>query len=102
MFLKDADNPEKKDIIDKLTSKQEGLMQAQKSLSSISEDRSVWIAQYRQEMFERDRISGLYAARQEGLEEGLKATARSMLADGVSASQIAKWTGLSPESIASL
>ena len=77
-------------------------MQAQKSLSSISEDRSVWIAQYRQEMFERDRISGLYAARQEGLEEGLKSTARSMLADGVSAAQIAKWTGLSPENIASL
>ena len=102
VFLKDADNPEKKDIIDKLTSKQEGLMQAQKSLSSISEDRSVWIAQYRQEMFERDRISGLYAARQEGLEEGLKSTARSMLADGVSAAQIAKWTGLSPENIASL
>ena len=106
VFLKDADNPEKKDIIDKLTSKQEGLMQAQKSLSSISEDRSVWIAQYRQEMFERDRISGLYAARQEGLEEGLKeglkSTARSMLADGVSAAQIAKWTGLSPETIASL
>ena len=102
VFLKDADNPEKKDIIDKLTSIQEGLMQAQKSLSSISEDRSVWIAQYRQEMFERDRISGLYAARQEGLEEGLKSTARSMLADGVSAAQIAKWTGLSPENIASL
>ena len=77
-------------------------MQAQKSLSSISEDRNVWIAQYRQEMFERDRISGLYAARQEGLEEGLKSTARSMLADGVSAAKIAKWTGLSPENIASL
>ena len=35
--MKDADTPEKKDIIDKLTSKQEGLMQAQKSLSSVTD-----------------------------------------------------------------
>ncbi len=59
IFLKDADNPEKKGIIDVLTSKKEGLMQAQKSLSSISADRDLWLTQYHLELHERDRISGL-------------------------------------------
>ena len=111
VFLRDADSPEKKDIINRLTSKEEGIMQAQKSLSSISENRSVWVAQYRQEMFERDRISGLYAARQEGLEEGrkegrkegLESTARNLLAmGGLTHEQVAKATGLSLEEIQKL
>ena len=45
-------------------------MQAQKSLSSISADKDFWIAQFRQEIFERDRISSLSAMRKEGLEAG--------------------------------
>ena len=45
IFLKDADNPEKTDIIQKLTGKEAGLMQAQKSLSSISANRELWMAQ---------------------------------------------------------
>lgn len=45
-------------------------MQAQKSLSSISADKDLWIAQFRQEIFERDRISSLSAMRKEGLEAG--------------------------------
>ena len=36
IFLKDADNPEKKDIIAKLTSKEAWLMQERKSLSATS------------------------------------------------------------------
>lgn len=40
-------------------------MQAQKSLSSISANRDLWMAQYRQELAERDRFSGLQAARKE-------------------------------------
>lgn len=57
IFLKEADNPQKQDVIRKLTEKEAGLMQAQKSLSSISADRDLWIAQYRQEIFERDMRS---------------------------------------------
>ena len=66
VFLKEADNPKKQDIIERLASKEAGLMNAQKSLSAISGDRDLWIAQYREEIFERDRISGLTAARREG------------------------------------
>ena len=89
IFLKDADNPKKADIIRKLTSKQEGLMNAQKSLSSISANRDLWIAQYHQELHERDRISGLSAARREGLDEGIKQGMKQGIKQGVMQGQIA-------------
>jgi len=44
-FLKDADNPQKQGIISRLTDKEAGLMQARESLSAISTDRNLWIAQ---------------------------------------------------------
>lgn len=76
VFLKNADNPEKQDMIKKLTNKETGLMEAKKSLSSISADQDLWIAQYRQEIYERDRLSDLAGAKRkaisEGLEQGLK------------------------------
>ena len=81
IFLKEADNPKKKDVIEKLTKKEAGLMQAQKSLSSISADRDLWIAQYRQEMAERDHFSSLAAVRREGHSEGLQ--------DGIKAGRLA-------------
>ena len=114
-FLKDADDPRKRDIIRKLTDKEAGLMQAQKSLSSISADKDLWIAQFRQEIFERDRISSLSAMRKEGLEEGRAAglaqgrkekaveTARTLLSmRTLTKEQIAKATGLSVEEVESL
>ena len=122
IFLKDADNPNKKDIISKLTGKEDGFMNAQKSLSSISANRNLWIAQYHQELHERDRISGLNAAHQRGLDEGRKEgrkeghkeghkegladgvrmTARNLLALGMSDEIIAKATGLSEDEIRKL
>jgi predicted transposase/invertase (TIGR01784 family) len=93
-------------------------MQAKKSLSNISKNKALWIAQWKQESFERDIRSGLNAAMQQGIAQGIQqgiaqglqqgiaqekiATARAMLADGISAVQIAKWTGLTPEEIANL
>ena len=72
VFLKNADNPAKQGIIQKLVEKEAGLMQAREILSSISGDKNMWVAQYRQEMFERDIRSGLSAARQEGIQEGVE------------------------------
>jgi len=93
-------------------------MQAKKSLSNISKNKELWIAQWKQESFERDIRSGLNAAMQQGIAQGIQqgiaqglqqgiaqekiATARAMLADGISVAQIAKWTGLTPEEIANL
>ena len=70
LFLKDADDPQKRDVIHKLTAKEAGLMQAQKSLSNISANRDLWLAQYRQEVKERDRRSGLAAVEKRGIAKG--------------------------------
>ena len=45
-------------------------MQAQQSLSNISGNRDLWIAEYRKELAERDYRSGLEAAENKGLERG--------------------------------
>ena len=66
-------------------------MQAQKSLSSISANRDLWIAQYHQELHERDRISGLSAARREGLAEGKVMLARKFMAMGHTAEEAAEF-----------
>lgn len=114
IFLKDADNPEKRNLIKLLSDKEEGLMQAQKSLSSISENRDIWIAQYRQELAERDKLSSMIAMRREGLEkgrmEGLEKgrmeekydLARNFLKLGIPVRQIAEGTGLSVSELESL
>ena len=72
IFLKDADNPKKTKVIQKLTETEAGLMNAKQSLSSISANQELWVEQFRQEMFERDYRSGLSAAENIGLERGLK------------------------------
>ena len=101
-------------------------MKAQKALSSISANRDLWIAQYRQEIFEHDMISSLAGAREEGIKQGLAegraegleegtrrgkaegraeqalATARMLKQAGIDAELIAKSTGLSLEEIAAL
>ena len=106
IFLKEADNPKKQDVIEKLTKKEVGLMQAQKSLSSISADRDLWIAQYRQELAERDHFSSLAAVRREGLREGrqdaMMKSARNALSLGLPLAQISQITGLSEEEIRQL
>ncbi len=71
IFLKDADNPKKSGIIQKLTETEAGLMNAKQSLSSISADRDLWVEQFRQEMFERDYRSGIAAAEDRGHKQGL-------------------------------
>ena len=78
-------------------------MQAQKSLSSISNNRALWIAQFRQDVYETDRISGLYAAEKRGEIANARAVARNLLTMGVlTREQVAKATGLSIDEIASL
>ena len=72
IFLKEADNPKKQDLIKQLISKEAGLMQAQQSLSSISANRDLWLDEYRYEVFERDRKSSIEASEKHGFDIGLK------------------------------
>ena len=86
LFLMDADNPKKQDFIQNLTSKEDGLMQAKKSLSNISKNKELWIAQWKQESFDRDIRSGLNAALNKGIQQGILqeriSLIRAMLASG--------------------
>ena len=118
IFLKDADAPEKQDLIHQLARKEKGLMEAQKALSSISADRELWLTQYHQEIFERDLRSSLEGAweggkaegkaggKAEGKAEGKReqaiASALVLLQSGIDVALIAKSTGLSLEEIDAL
>ncbi len=115
IFLKEADNPKKTRIIQKLTETEAGLMNAKQSLSSISANQDLWVQQFRQEMFERDYRSGMSAAENRGLERGLKEgisvgkehakleAAQNMLLKKLGTiEQIAEVTGLSEEKIKKL
>ena len=111
IFLKEADNPKKTRIIQKLTETEAGLMNAKQSLSSISADRDLWVEQFRQEMFERDYRSGLSAAENRGIAIGEKRgeerakleSARNMLLKHIGTiEQIAEITGLPEEKIKKL
>ena len=89
-------------------------MQAQKSLSSISADRDLWMAQYRLELFERDRFSSLAAVQKKSLKEGFekgreegriamqKENARNALAMELPLVQVSRITGLSVEELKKL
>ena len=105
-FLKGADAPEKQNLINELARSEEGIMEAAKTLSKISQDRWRWIMQGRIEGEKRDYITGINAAKREGREEGAKATAiataKNMLIDKVSPELIAKWTSLPLEQVLAL
>lgn len=58
-----------------------------------------YLARY---MWEVDQRSQLRSARNEGLAEGLRETAKKMLLDGLDLSVIQKYTGLSLDEIRSL
>lgn len=110
LFLKDADNPEKIDLIESLANEEAGLMEARRTLSSISENRDLWIQQYRQEIFEIDRRSaieaginrGLQQGIQQGLQQGKTEIAKNLKSMGIEPAVIAKSTGLSIDEIEAL
>ena len=105
-------------------------MQAKELLSNISKNKELWIAQWKQESFERDIRSGLNAAMQQGIaqgiqqgiaqglqqgiaqglqqgmtqgiQQGITQVAKNMLSTGIPLEQISKLTGLSETELQSL
>ena len=97
-FLKEADAPEKQDLINELARSEEGIMEAAKTLSKISQDRWRWIMQGRIEGEKRDYITGINAAKREGRAEGLKEGAKATAI--ANAKNLLKKSKLPPELIA--
>ena len=85
-------------------------MNAQISLSNISANRDLWIAQYRKEISERDQISSMAAMLKEGLEKGIEQgkkqkaieSAKIFLKMGLTAEQVAQGVGLPIEEVIKL
>lgn len=114
LFLKDADNPDKKELVEELTATEEGIMEAKQTLESISRNMELWHHQWRLETVERDKRSNINAAFKEGKLEGklegiregerkgIFFTAKNLKEAGFSVDIIKNMTGLSDEEIASL
>lgn len=114
LFFKEADKPEKQNLIEALAQKETGIMAAVQSLITISEDLKLKIMQDSIETAERDYISGIEAAelrgqargKTEGIAIGEKKasleTARLMKMNDMPVEQISMYTGLSSEEIENL
>ena len=71
-FLQEADNPKKKNIIDRIAKSEEGIMKAEVMLNALSDERWNWIIQGKIEGQERDIRSGLANAEERGIKIGRK------------------------------
>ena len=78
-FLKEADNPKKKDLLNQIIKNEEGIMAAENTLSKISQDRWRWIIQGQIEGRERDIRSGYIAHERKGALNASIANAKKLL-----------------------
>jgi predicted transposase/invertase (TIGR01784 family) len=113
-FFLDADNPLKQDYVRKLADEGGGIMEAKKTLDSISSDWVLWKRELDRDVIESDRKTELRYMQEQGLEQGIqqgkqegtaqakREDARNMKNDGLAVSKIAEYTGLSGEEIAQL
>ena len=93
-FLKEADNPAEKDLIDMLTASEEGIMDAETTLGNISMDRWRWLVQTQIEADKNIATANLHFARKEGIEKGKAEAARE------AAKNLLRMGVLTPEQIA--
>ena len=78
-FLKEVDNPEKKDLLNQIIKNEEGIMAAETTLDKISMERWRWIIQGQIEGRERDIRSGIHAAERKGALNNAIASAKNLL-----------------------
>jgi predicted transposase/invertase (TIGR01784 family) len=95
--------------VEELARGEEGIMSAERILDRVSRDEEEWARALAWERGEMDYRSGLYAAREDGLKIGRAqahreklANARKMKDDGLSISQIERYSGLSRREIEGL
>jgi predicted transposase/invertase (TIGR01784 family) len=114
IWLRDVQNPEKVELINKLIEKEEGIEMATKTLVRLSMDESARLKAEQEEKILMDYQNDMLTARdegieqgieqgvQQGIEQGVKETARNLLNMGLSVDQIAQATGLSIQEINAL
>lgn len=122
LFLSYADDERYAEYIEKIVETEEGLMDAKKSLCTVSEDEINWVRQNSIFIAQRDYNTIIYNSEKRGLERGLQKgiqqgiekgllqgahdkaveSARNALALGLSVEQVSKITGLSENEISAL
>jgi predicted transposase/invertase (TIGR01784 family) len=106
VFFQYLTDPEKRDKIIKIINREEGIAMAVETLSNITQDEIEYARMTTLIKSELDWRTGMFEAENKGRSEGQnKASldiARNLKGMGLSISQIAEGTGLSPETIAQL
>ena len=114
VFLWYADNPDYREIVNRVIESKEGLAVAGEVLMSISKDerekaifrnRRIALADLESNMVTMKRIGrqeGIEEGLAKGREEGLLSVAKGLLADGDSIDRIVKVTGLTREAVENL
>ena len=102
-FIQEADNPDKQDLIDRLSKSEEGIMSADAMLRTLNNTDWRWIEQGKIFGDECDRITGLHNAEQRGIRSGKEEAARNLLAMKLGTlEQIAQAVGLPLEEVEKL
>ena len=93
-FLRYVQDEDKAEKITAIIKESEGLQMAYKVLSEVSADRTLRAKLRFQEKAERDHLSQLAYAKEQGEELGVKKAARNMLAHGMPPQTVAEMTEL--------
>ncbi len=70
IFLKEADQPEKINLIEEIAKQEEGIQMAYNTLNKMSESQEAWLMQTAQLIAKKDYMTQMEYSRQEGLAEG--------------------------------
>jgi predicted transposase/invertase (TIGR01784 family) len=96
----DQESPE--GLVAEAVAMDSAIRKAEKKMEYVSRDKEALRAYQMRAMALSDWTSGLNHAREEGIREGIRETARNLKKIGVVVEQIAQGTGLSVEEIAKL
>jgi len=94
VFLRYADNPDYRDIVNRVIEKKEEIAVAAEVLMSVSKDENEWAILHSRKMAQMDYESYLLTAKRTGRTEGIISVARNALMKGMSIADIADITGL--------
>jgi predicted transposase/invertase (TIGR01784 family) len=82
-FFLEADNPDRQEYVRKLSEKEGGIMEAQKTLDKISSDWVLWKQELDRDVIESDRKTEMRYMQEQGLEKGLKKGLKKGLEQGI-------------------
>jgi predicted transposase/invertase (TIGR01784 family) len=102
VFLRYAENPDYRDVVNKVIESKEGLTVAGEVLMSISKDERERAIFRSRRIFQADQESNRLTAERRGAKQRDFEIAKNMMADGEPTEKIVRYTGLSREEVENL